>query len=139
MTFKYPIEFVVDVSDAPEMKEWAAKTARVCEQQYPMICEELMTVAVRPDGIDGGVVSAAAAPVPDSITGYTLPATLMFSLPVAAPPTAGAKTTNMSQCVPGGMTPFQVFVARQWFWVITNGPVMATLLSVTPAALGLKA
>ncbi len=25
VTFKHPIEFVVDVSDAPEMKEWAEK------------------------------------------------------------------------------------------------------------------
>jgi len=41
--FKYPIEFVVDVSDAPDMKEWAEKAARVCERQYPMICEELMS------------------------------------------------------------------------------------------------
>lgn len=39
--FKYPVEFTVDVSDAPEMKEWAEKAARVCEQQYTMINEEL--------------------------------------------------------------------------------------------------
>ena len=31
--FKYPVEFAVDVSDAPEMKGWAEKAARVCEQQ----------------------------------------------------------------------------------------------------------
>lgn len=42
-TFRYPIEFVVDVTDAPELKEWAEKTARVCERQYPMICAELMS------------------------------------------------------------------------------------------------
>ena len=41
--FDYPIEFVVDVSDAPEMKEWAEKAARVCERQYPMLCDELMS------------------------------------------------------------------------------------------------
>src|SRR5205809_7058359 len=109
-------------------------TLSVDGDQARVICEELMTVAVRPEGIDGGVVSAAAAPVPDSITGYTLPATRMSSLPVAAPPTAGAMTTNMSQCVPGGMTPFQVFVARQWRWVIRNAPVTAALLSVPPPA-----
>jgi hypothetical protein len=40
-TFRYPVEFVVDVSDAPEMKEWADKAARVCERQYAMINEEL--------------------------------------------------------------------------------------------------
>ena len=41
--FRYPIEFVVNVADAPEMKEWAENAARVCERQYPMICEELMS------------------------------------------------------------------------------------------------
>ena len=47
-TFKYPVEFVVDVSDAPEMKTWAEKAARVCEQQYPMICEELRSNGFKP-------------------------------------------------------------------------------------------
>jgi hypothetical protein len=46
--FKYPIEFVVDVADAPEMKEWAEKVARVCEKQYPMICDELMSDGFKP-------------------------------------------------------------------------------------------
>jgi hypothetical protein len=41
IVFKYPVEFTVDVSDAPEMKDWAEKAARVCEQQYTMINEEL--------------------------------------------------------------------------------------------------
>src|SRR5205809_794331 len=31
--FKYPVEFVVNVDDAPEMKEWAEKAARVCERK----------------------------------------------------------------------------------------------------------
>ncbi len=48
MTFKYPVEFVVDVSDAPEMKEWAEKAAHVCERQYPMICEELRSDGFTP-------------------------------------------------------------------------------------------
>ena len=39
--FKYPIEVVVDVSDAPEMKEWAEKSARICEREYPLLCEDL--------------------------------------------------------------------------------------------------
>ncbi len=39
--FKYPVEFIVDVREAPEMKEWAEKAARVCERQYTMINEEL--------------------------------------------------------------------------------------------------
>jgi hypothetical protein len=46
--FKYPIEFVIDVADATEMKEWAEKAARVCEQQYPMICDELMSDGFKP-------------------------------------------------------------------------------------------
>lgn len=46
--FKYPVEFTVDVSDAPEMKEWAEKAARVCEQQYAMINEELKADGFQP-------------------------------------------------------------------------------------------
>ena len=43
--FKYPVEFSVDVSDAPEMKEWAEKAARICEREYTMINEELKSAA----------------------------------------------------------------------------------------------
>jgi hypothetical protein len=39
--FKYPVEFNLDVREAPEMKEWAEKAARICEQQYTMINEVL--------------------------------------------------------------------------------------------------
>ncbi len=39
--FKYPVEFVLDVSDAPDMKPWAEMVARTCEQSYPMINDEL--------------------------------------------------------------------------------------------------
>ncbi len=46
--FKYPIEFVVDVTDSPDMKEWAEKAARVCERQYPMICDELQSDGFKP-------------------------------------------------------------------------------------------
>ncbi|OWK35595.1 basic secretory protein-like protein [Fimbriiglobus ruber] len=46
--FRYPIEFVLDVADAPEMKTWAEKTARICERQYPMICEELKSDGFKP-------------------------------------------------------------------------------------------
>jgi len=46
--FRYPVEFVVDVSDAPEMKAWAERAARVCERQYPMICDELMSDGFKP-------------------------------------------------------------------------------------------
>jgi len=47
-TFKYPIEFIVDVTDAPEMKEWAMRVARICERAYPMINEELKTDGFKP-------------------------------------------------------------------------------------------
>jgi basic secretory peptidase family protein len=47
-TFRYPVEFTVDVSDAPEMKEWADKAARVCERQYPMINDELKSDGYKP-------------------------------------------------------------------------------------------
>src|SRR5262249_18816130 len=46
--FKYPVEFVLDVSDAPEMKDWIEKTARVCERAYPMINEELKSDGYKP-------------------------------------------------------------------------------------------
>lgn len=39
--FRYPVEFVVDVKDAPEMKEWAENTARVCERSYALINDVL--------------------------------------------------------------------------------------------------
>jgi hypothetical protein len=47
-TFKYPVEISVDVSDAPEMKEWAEKVARLCERNYFMICEELKSDGFTP-------------------------------------------------------------------------------------------
>ncbi len=46
--FKYPIEVVVDVSDAPEMKDWAEKVAHLCERHYPMICDELKSDGFKP-------------------------------------------------------------------------------------------
>jgi hypothetical protein len=47
-TFQYPIEFTVDVADAPEMKEWADKVARLCEQWYPRLNEELKSDGYKP-------------------------------------------------------------------------------------------
>jgi hypothetical protein len=47
-TFKYPVEFVVNVADAPELKDWAEKTARICERAYPMINEELRSDGYKP-------------------------------------------------------------------------------------------
>src|SRR6266540_1178664 len=46
--FRYPVEIVVDVTDAPEMKEWADKVARICERAYPMINEELKSQGFKP-------------------------------------------------------------------------------------------
>ena len=46
--FKYPIEFVVDVSDAPAMKEWAEKAAHICERQYPLLCDDLRSDGFKP-------------------------------------------------------------------------------------------
>jgi hypothetical protein len=46
--FRYPIEVKVDVSQAPDLKDWAEKVARLCERQYPMICEELMSDGFTP-------------------------------------------------------------------------------------------
>jgi hypothetical protein len=46
--FRYPVEFVVDVSDAPGMKAWAEKVARICERHYTMINEELQSEDFKP-------------------------------------------------------------------------------------------
>jgi hypothetical protein len=48
VVFKHPVEFILDVSDAPEMREWAQKAARVCEHQYDMICDELRSDGFKP-------------------------------------------------------------------------------------------
>lgn len=48
VAYRYPIEFAMDVSDAPEMKEWCQKAVRVCEQQYTMICDELASEGFKP-------------------------------------------------------------------------------------------
>jgi hypothetical protein len=46
--FKYPVEFTVDVKDAPEMKEWAEKSARLCEQWYSRINDDLKSERFQP-------------------------------------------------------------------------------------------
>ena len=48
MVFKYPVEFIVDVSDAPEMKEWADHVAKVCERAYQWISEDLRSEGYKP-------------------------------------------------------------------------------------------
>jgi hypothetical protein len=46
--FKYPIEIAVDVSDSPEMKDWAEKCVRICERAYPMINQQLASDGFKP-------------------------------------------------------------------------------------------
>ncbi len=46
--FQYPVEVFANVADAPEMKEWAEKAARICERQYPLICEDLKSDGFKP-------------------------------------------------------------------------------------------
>jgi hypothetical protein len=46
--FRYPVEFIVDTASAPEMKEWAEKVVRACEQAYPMINDELQSDGYKP-------------------------------------------------------------------------------------------
>ncbi|HEY1381650.1 MAG TPA: basic secretory protein-like protein [Gemmataceae bacterium] len=45
--FKYPVEVAV-ASDDPEMLPWVTKAARICERQYPMICDELRSDGFKP-------------------------------------------------------------------------------------------
>ena len=46
--FRYPVEFIVDTADAPELKVWAEKVARTCERWYPMINDELQSDGYKP-------------------------------------------------------------------------------------------
>jgi Peptidase of plants and bacteria len=46
--FKYPVEFIVDVSDAPDMNEWAEKVAKVCERAYQWINDDLRSDGFKP-------------------------------------------------------------------------------------------
>lgn len=46
--FRYPVEIALDVSDAPELRTWAEGVVRVCEREYPMICDELASPGYRP-------------------------------------------------------------------------------------------
>lgn len=49
--FHYPVEYTVDVTDAPEMKGWTERAARVCERNYDMLCEELKSDKFKPPQI----------------------------------------------------------------------------------------
>jgi hypothetical protein len=46
--FQYPVEISVDVTGAPEMKDWAERAARICEHWYPRINEELKSEGYKP-------------------------------------------------------------------------------------------
>jgi hypothetical protein len=46
--FRHPIEFALDVTDAPEMKAWGEKVVRVCEREYPDICTFLASDGYTP-------------------------------------------------------------------------------------------
>ncbi len=43
-----PVQVIVDVSDAPEAKDWAEKAKALCEKWYPTIAEELKTDGFTP-------------------------------------------------------------------------------------------
>ncbi len=47
-TFKYPVEFTIDVTEAPEMKAWAEKAVAACERSYTMINDELFSEGFTP-------------------------------------------------------------------------------------------
>jgi hypothetical protein len=73
--FEFPVEFVVDEVDDPELKDWADSAARECERAYDLIAHALRGDGYRParvvrlslkDGID---VPAYASG--DRITGST--------------------------------------------------------------------
>jgi hypothetical protein len=46
--FKDPVEFLLDLSDAPGMEDWARECIRICERAYPMINEELTSDGFKP-------------------------------------------------------------------------------------------
>jgi hypothetical protein len=46
--FTYPVEVSLEIEEAPEMAEWAKKTARICERAYRMINEELRSEGYKP-------------------------------------------------------------------------------------------
>jgi hypothetical protein len=49
--FRYPVEFIVNVDDAPEMREWAEMVARLCERWYPLINKELPSPGFTPQRV----------------------------------------------------------------------------------------
>jgi Peptidase of plants and bacteria len=46
--FNYPVEFNIDVTDEPKMKDWAENAAKICTREYPMINEQLSSDGFKP-------------------------------------------------------------------------------------------
>jgi hypothetical protein len=46
--YKYPVEFAVDTTDEPSLKEWGEKVGRLCEKEYPKINEALKSDGFKP-------------------------------------------------------------------------------------------
>jgi hypothetical protein len=46
--FRYPVEIALDVTDAPEMKEWGDRVVRICEREYTDICTLLASDGYTP-------------------------------------------------------------------------------------------
>jgi hypothetical protein len=46
--YKYPVEYTVDTTDDPSLKEWGDKVARLCEKEYPKINEALKSDGFKP-------------------------------------------------------------------------------------------
>jgi len=48
LAFKYPVEFVLDCTGAPDLKDWLTRAAEICDRSYTMINEELASEGFRP-------------------------------------------------------------------------------------------
>jgi hypothetical protein len=77
--FRHPVEFMIDVSDAPEMKDWAENVAKECESAYPWICDYLETPGYKPPRVVhmslskqyDGVAAASGNKVTGSVDYFT--------------------------------------------------------------------
>ncbi len=96
--FRYPVEFTTDIADAPEMKDWIEKVVRVCEKQYPMICDELASKGFKPPtqirismkSDYAGVAEASGAKIKGSVKFFK-----------ANPGDIGAMVHETAHCVQG--------------------------------------
>ena len=73
--FRFPVEFVVDEVDDPDLKDWAENAARTCERAFDLIADALRSDGYKPARVvrlslkDGVDVPAYASG--DRITGST--------------------------------------------------------------------